>query len=334
MVGHMDNTHHHRRQSPSSSSSSDFEFGISHSPATEIKLSSQIVSADQLFFKGQLLPLQLSPRLSMIKTSSSSETSAGTSSSGTTTSASRDSNGSSIDSSCTMTGNLLLLAAESAVGSSRRLRSAVVEDDESTTKVTKYFFFASLAARFSSVFNRYRSKETRSNDDGSGACGVSDPTTTDDVTACYFVPRGIRKISDNSASAIASTPREVIKKYVGKIKKLSGRRESQVDERKGIGNQKKQEGVACNRRETMRSLSGNPRPRRKKQRAMAPTSSCPASTFSSPTHPPFNTVVLKKVSPSHRHLSKSSTASSTMDDLHCAIQGAILHCKSSNTNKV
>lgn len=347
MVGHMANSHHHRRHSPSSSSSSDFEFGISHSPATEMKLSSQLMTADQLFYKGQLLPLQLSPRLSMIKTSSSSETSAGTSSSGTTTSASRDSNGSSIDSSCT-TGNLLLLAAESAAGSSRRPSSAVQDDD--SAKVSKYFFFASLAARFSSVFNRYRSKETQSNGAGSGGCGVSNTTTTTTgATACYFVPRGMRKISDTTDSTIASTPIEVIKKYVGKVKKLSGR-QSQSDERSNIGNQKaqrqknqekrnpfsfsvhrpsisgKQESVAGNRRDTVRFLSAaNPRPRRKKQRAMAPASSCPASTFSSPTHLPVKTVLLKKVSPADRHLSKSNTASSTMDDLHSAIQGAILH---------
>ncbi|KAF2284161.1 hypothetical protein GH714_019659 [Hevea brasiliensis] len=49
----------------SSSSSSEFEFTISLSPR---KSSTAICPADELFYKGQLLPLHLSPRISMVRT--------------------------------------------------------------------------------------------------------------------------------------------------------------------------------------------------------------------------------------------------------------------------
>ncbi|KAK9086752.1 hypothetical protein Syun_029146 [Stephania yunnanensis] len=56
----------------SSSSISDFEFSLSISPR---KASANQCPADELFYKGQILPLQLSPRLSMVRTLTNSSTS-------------------------------------------------------------------------------------------------------------------------------------------------------------------------------------------------------------------------------------------------------------------
>ncbi|XP_031395410.1 probable membrane-associated kinase regulator 1 [Punica granatum] len=102
-MGRSTRSGHHYRSSqtlPSSpthslsSSSSDFEFTVSISPR---KSSAALCPADELFYKGQLLPLQLSPRLSMVRTLLLSSPS----SSGTATDSSRDSSGSSSDfSSC------------------------------------------------------------------------------------------------------------------------------------------------------------------------------------------------------------------------------------------
>ncbi|CAM8993294.1 unnamed protein product [Rhodiola kirilowii] len=51
----------------SSSSSSDFEFTICSSPPDKSS-SAALCPADDLFYKGKLLPLHLSPRLSMVRT--------------------------------------------------------------------------------------------------------------------------------------------------------------------------------------------------------------------------------------------------------------------------
>ncbi|MFQ6662534.1 hypothetical protein Gotur_030348 [Gossypium turneri] len=111
----------------SSSSSSDFEFTISLSPRAAT--SSSLCPADDLFYKGQLLPLHLSPRLSMVRTlllasSSTSSSSAATASRDSTASSSNDSHSS-------FSSDLVLLSAD--CGSSRP--SSVSDDDGLKRKV-------------------------------------------------------------------------------------------------------------------------------------------------------------------------------------------------------
>ena len=103
----------------SSSSSSDFEFTISVSPH---QASTALCPADELFYKGQLLPLHLSPRLSMVRTLilASSRTSSSSSETNSTT-ASRD----STESHSSFNSGILLFAD---CDSSRP--SSVTEDDE------------------------------------------------------------------------------------------------------------------------------------------------------------------------------------------------------------
>lgn len=127
--------------SPSSPTSSDFEFIISLSPTS--RKSSLLCPADDLFYKGQLLPLQPSHRLSMVRTLLSSSS---TSSSSDTATASRDSTGSSTSS------DLSLLAE---LDSSRP--SSATQDDEfkkpPTLHPPKKSNYFSLS-KFSSVFLR------------------------------------------------------------------------------------------------------------------------------------------------------------------------------------
>ncbi|KAI3815550.1 hypothetical protein L1987_15221 [Smallanthus sonchifolius] len=66
-----------------SSSSSDFEFTVSLSPRKSS--ATNLCPADDLFYKGQLLPLHLSPRISMVRTLLLSFSSSSTSSSSATT---------------------------------------------------------------------------------------------------------------------------------------------------------------------------------------------------------------------------------------------------------
>ncbi|KAL5701849.1 hypothetical protein ACHQM5_027142 [Ranunculus cassubicifolius] len=134
----------------SSSSSSDFEFTITLSPK---KTSPQhLCPADELFYKGQLLPLQLSPRLSMVRTLLLASPS---SSSSDTTTASRDSTGSS----SSFGSELGLLGTE--LDSARQ--SSVTEEEQvhqikKPSTSNKYFSLS----RFSNVF-KAKTRETDKN---------------------------------------------------------------------------------------------------------------------------------------------------------------------------
>nr|DAD35488.1 TPA_asm: hypothetical protein HUJ06_006128 [Nelumbo nucifera] len=85
--------------------------------------SSNLCPADELFYKGQLLPLHLSPRLSMVRTLLLASSSSSCSNS--TTTASRDSTYGSNGSSSSFSGDLVLFTE---CDSSRP--SSVTEEDE------------------------------------------------------------------------------------------------------------------------------------------------------------------------------------------------------------
>lgn len=316
----------------SSSSSSDFEFTISLSPLN--KSSSALCVADELFYKGQLLPLQLSPRLSMVRTLLASSSS---SASESATTSSRDSSGSSTDSQFSSSS-----AAAGDCDSSRP--SSVTEDDEfrrlhcgtgdgnpgAQIRKGKYFF-----ARFSSVFRKENGKGRE---------------------AHYSVP-GSSSSSSSSSSVkkrVSATAKEVIRKYLKKVKplyeKLSQKQQQQHQQKQetsptlaltsprssfsqplktektvreimlssGKSARKDSNGAFSN------SFSGNLRYPRKRSRA----SSCPSSMRSSPSH----SGVLCRSGFSGggvRAGGGCSSEASSIEELQSAIQGAIAHCKNS-----
>ncbi|XP_027361990.1 probable membrane-associated kinase regulator 1 [Abrus precatorius] len=303
----------------SSSSSSDFEFTISISPR---KSSTALCPADELFYKGQLLPLHLSPRISMVRTLLLSSSS--TSSSATTSTAARDSTGSSSnDSNSSFTSDLALFPD---CDSSRP--SSVTEDDEfkrlhnpsskldptHIKKTHKYFSFS----RFSSVFRKENATKTRG--------GGGDPP--DNVTGSSSVKR------------MSATAKEVIRKYLKKVKplyeKLSQKQQQQRLAVEGTTSSvlslltrterstKETEGCANKRgrKESVsvlsHSFSGNLRyPRRR-----SCVSSCPSSMRSSPSH---SGVLSQKGVLGGMNYGDTSS----MEELQSAIQGAIAHCKNS-----
>lgn len=312
-----------------SSSSSDFEFTIPLSPGNR-KISPNICPADELFYKGQLLLLHQSPRLSMVRTLllASSSTS---SSSDTTTTASRDSTGSSGSSndsqySYSSTGDLVLLPE----GCDSSRPSSVAEEDEfkrlnnipcgSTNtaasvkkagSTNKYLNFS--LARFSSVFRKVSNKSNRN---------ISEP-----------LPAQTSSVRRMSASA-----KEVIRKYLKKVKPLYEKLSSQKPSEKIIMSSrtvtlcKNSENICSMIKESTQnatisqSFSGNLRyPRRRSY-----VSSCPSSMRSSPSHSGilsrsgFNTPTNKTMT-----CGSNSSDSSTMEELQNAIQGAIAHCKNS-----
>ncbi|KAI4345608.1 hypothetical protein L6164_012713 [Bauhinia variegata] len=297
----------------SSSSSSDFEFTISISPR---KSSTALCPADELFYKGQLLPLHLSPRISMVRTLLLSSSS--TSSSSTATAA-RDSTGSSNDSHSSFSSDLALFPD---CDSSRP--SSVTEDDEfkrlhnslptgrfhfnpPIKGANKYFSFS----RFSSVFRK-------------------DPNKTRDPD----------NITGSSVKRLSATAREVIGKYLKKVKplyeKLSQKQQQQRTMEISTTSLAKTERSIVketefteksSRKETggmlSHSFSGNLRyPRRKRC-----VSSCPSSMRSSPSH--SGVLSRSGFAGADRVAGMYGGHSSSMEELQNAIQGAIAHCKNS-----
>ncbi|XP_042475369.1 probable membrane-associated kinase regulator 1 [Macadamia integrifolia] len=304
----------------SSSSSSDFEFTISISPR---KTASNLCPADELFYKGQLLPLHLSPRLSMVRTLllASSSTS---SSSDTNTTTSRDSTGSSNDSHSSFSSDLGLLAE---CDSSRP--SSVTEEDElikrlnhrEQIKKPKYFSFS----RFSSVFRKNRDQEN------------------------VPVPVSVSvSVSASSVKRMSSSAKDVIRKYLKKVKplyeKLSQKQQQQQEQKMStiataVSLPSKTErfpaavstagggcgGGVSNTRKDTHSFSGNLSLRYPRRRSCI--SSCPSSMRSSPSHSgvlcPSSVITGRGLGGTYH------SDSSSMEELQSAIQGAIAHCKNS-----
>lgn len=326
----------------SSSSSSDFEFTISCSPR---KSSTALCRpADELFYKGQLLPLHLSPRLSMVRTllllpSSSSSSS---SSAASDTTASRDSTGSSSNDSrdsCDSSARPSSVAEEDEF---KRLNSKYSSNDvvkgvlpqvlqihnlSSQSQIKKNSKYFSLS-RFSSVFKKDPSKQHRV---------VVDADHSDVVSG------------SNSVKRVSNTAKEVIRKYMKKVKplyeKLSQKQQKmttaekfastadhEISAKAGVrnrdsGNNDNNNGGFSH------SFSGNLRyPRRR-----GCASSCPSSMRSSPSH---SGVLCRTGLPGPGVSSSAGKAGATtssyatvdrssMDELQSAIQGAIAHCKNS-----
>ncbi|KAH0640245.1 hypothetical protein KY285_036831 [Solanum tuberosum] len=313
-----------------SSSSSDFEFTIPLSPRSR-KISPNICPADELFYKGQLLPLHQSPRLSMVRTLllASSSTS---SSSDTTTTASRDSTGSSGSSndsqySYSSTGDLVLLpdGCDSSRPSSvteedefKRLNTGSVKKAGSSSSTNKYLNFS--LARFSSVFRKESNKSNRNViNDSDGISGTLPAQTS-----------SVRRMSTSA--------REVIRKYLKKVKPLYEKLSQKPSEKVIVSSRtvtlcKNRENICSMIKESTQnatishSFSGNLRyPRRRSY-----VSSCPSSMRSSPSHSGilsrsgYNT----PTTTNKTMTSGNSSDSSTMEELQNAIQGAIAHCKNS-----
>lgn len=323
----------------SSASSSEFEFTVTLSPASKQRSAEQLCPADELFYKGQLLPLQLSPRISMVRTlllSSASTSSA--SASDSTNSSSRDSNGSTSSSFSADCG--ALLGPDSAASSSRP--SSATEDDRHLhppppppsaaagllppAKRTGKQYLSSFATRFSSVFHR----------GGAGA------------------PAAKKQPSKSLA-------KEVIKKYAKKVKPLyerlsqipnknqnnvvNGNSQPQQRFKKPFTfsiRKKKGDAVAAvveaaaevggNKYAHSSSFSGNlwfPRQKRA-------TASCPSSMQSSPSHSGLLTFGgaggvgfpdVPAVASGIGVGPVSLSTASSMEELQSAIEGAIAHCK-------
>ncbi|KAM7280452.1 hypothetical protein ACFE04_007586 [Oxalis oulophora] len=326
-------THHHHKvdsmrssktlpPSPThSSSSSDFEFTISISPR---KSSTLLCPADELFYKGQLLPLHLSPRISMVRTLllASSSTS---SSSDTTTTASRDSTGSS----SSFTSDVVLLDCDSSRPSSvtdldDELKKLNINNGNRHSQMkkistSKYFNLLKL----SSVFKHNKTRDP----------DTTTTTTTTTTNLSGSSQSSVKKISVNAA-------KEVIRKYFKKVKplyeKISTKQKYDVvlpqsttmTTSRSVEFSTKPLSSSSNNVTISHSFSGNLRyPRRRSY-----ISSCPSSMRSSPSHSGvLSSSRNNKVNNNNNNNNNNAydTTSSSMEELQSAIQGAIAHCKNS-----
>ncbi|CAL0311341.1 unnamed protein product [Lupinus luteus] len=299
----------------SSSSSSDFEFTISISPR---KSSSTLCPADQLFYKGQLLPLHLSPRISMLRTlllsSSSSSSSSSTTTTTTTTSTSTARH--STDSHSSFNSDLALLPHSH---SSSRPSSVTDFDDDfnrlhnpaKPKSTAKYFSFS----RFSSVF-RNTNNNNNNNHVKTRESVKRISTTAKEVIRKYFnkVKPLYEKFSHKQKSGEfnmedpATTTTTATTSVLSLLTRTErSNKDTQVSAKRGG---KENSGVLSH------SFSGNLRYPRSRTTCV---SSCPSSMRSSPTH----SGVL-----SFPRAAAGRDASS-MEELQSAIQGAIAHCKNS-----
>ncbi|CAN6351141.1 unnamed protein product [Urochloa humidicola] len=342
----------------SSASSSEFEFTVTLSPASKQRSAAQLCPADELFYKGQLLPLQLSPRISMVRTLLLSSASTSSASASDSTSTSRDSNGStssSFSSDCAA-----LLLPDSAASSSRP--SSATDDDRrhlhhpglsSSAAATSFAalpptankrsgkqYLSSFATRFSSVFHR-----------GGGGGGA---------------PAASSKKPPSKSLA-----KEVIKKYAKKVKPLYEKLSQQIPKNQGNVNTQPPQQVPNKKPFTFsirkkradddqavvaaaaaaadagggkyahsNSFSGNLRfPRQKRCAA-----SCPSSMRSSPSHsglltfggaggagfpdvPAAAAAAVAAGGIGGVGPPVSLSTASSMEELQSAIEGAIAHCK-------
>ncbi|CAO2832097.1 unnamed protein product [Amaranthus hypochondriacus] len=298
----------------SSSSSSDFEFRISISPR---KSSAALCPADELFYKGQLLPLHRSPRISMVRTlllASSSTSSA----SDTNTTASRDSSSSNDSTSSSFAADLSLLAPGDPIPFCDSSRPSSVTEDENhikdqNKKTTSYLSSSKYfsLSRFSNVFKKDNTHKTN---DGNG--------------------NGSSSVKKMSYSA-----KEVIRKYLKKVKPFyeklsvsSKPNQNHAEKRKEIravllSRQESKAGGGGS--ELTQSFSGNLKSSKMIGRSYA--ASCPCSMRSSPSHSGVLTRagLPMRVGLGSNGNGSSSSETSTMEELQNAIQGAIAHCKNS-----
>nr|XP_043624675.1 probable membrane-associated kinase regulator 1 [Erigeron canadensis] len=304
-----------------SSSSSDFEFTISLSPRKSS--ATNLCPADDLFYKGQLLPLHLSPRISMVRHLLLSSSS--TSSSATTTARhSSDSHSSFSTDGCDS-------SRPSSVDDDLNLQTKLFPTslhnqtcaNNNQKKPNKYFSLS----RFSSVFR----KETKTTSSSTPTSTTT--TTTTPVTATRVDPD---IIAGSSVKRMSVTAKEMIRKYLKKAKPLY----EKLSQRQGTGTTFQVQKMAlpsktiCGPEETTRSnvkendiishsFSGNLRyPRRR-----SCVSSCPSSMRSSPSH---SGILCRKTVVKGGGI--YSNNSSSMEELQSAIQGAIAHCKNSMNN--
>ncbi|KAM3403842.1 hypothetical protein ACQJBY_007131 [Aegilops geniculata] len=335
----------------SSASSSEFEFTVTQSPGSKQRSAAQLCPADDLFYKGQLLPLHLSPRISMVRTlllASASTSSASASDSTSTSNSSRDSNGSTSSSFSTDCAALLL--PDSAPSSSRP--SSAADDDRHPNllrgtasyaglppaKRTGKQYLSSFATRFSSVFLHRGAAPAAKKPSNKSLAKEVIKKYAKKVKPLYEKLSQIPKNQNNQPQPqppAQQQQQQCFKKpFSFSIRKKRGDEDIAAASAAAAAAE-----VSAGKYAHSNSFSGNLRfPRQKRCAA-----SCPSSMRSSPNHSgmlsfgeaggvgfpdvPAAAAAAMTSSIGMRPVSLSAASSSSMEELQSAIEGAIAHCK-------
>lgn len=333
----------------SSASSSEFEFTVTQSPGSKQRSAAQLCPADDLFYKGQLLPLHLSPRISMVRTLLLASASTSSASASDSTSTSRDSNGSTSSSFSTDCAALLL--PDSAPSSSRP--SSATDDDRHLNllrgtasyaglppaKRTGKQYLSSFATRFSSVFlHRGASPAAKKPSNKSLAKEVIKKYAKK-VKPLYEKLSQIPKNQSNQPPPPQPPAQQQQQQCFKKPFSFSIRKKRGDEDHAAASAVAAATEVSAGKYAHSNSFSGNLRfPRQKRCAA-----SCPSSMRSSPNHSgmlsfggaggvgfpdvPAAAAAAMTGGISIGPVSLSASSSSSMEELQSAIEGAIAHCK-------
>ncbi|KAI5018513.1 hypothetical protein ZWY2020_043401 [Hordeum vulgare] len=333
----------------SSASSSEFEFTVTQSPGSKQRSAAQLCPADDLFYKGQLLPLHLSPRISMVRTLLLASASTSSASASDSTSTSRDSNGSTSSSFSTDCAALLL--PDSAPSSSRP--SSATDDDRHLNllrgtasyaglppaKRTGKQYLSSFATRFSSVFlHRGASPAAKKPSNKSLAKEVIKKYAKK-VKPLYEKLSQIPKNQSNQPPPPQPPAQQQQQQCFKKPFSFSIRKKRGDEDHAAASAAAAATEVSAGKYAHSNSFSGNLRfPRQKRCAA-----SCPSSMRSSPNHSgmlsfggaggvgfpdvPAAAAAAMTGSIGIGPVSLSAASSSSMEELQSAIEGAIAHCK-------
>lgn len=322
----------------------EFEFRISVSRAPGVSNTIDLISpADELFYKGQLLPLHLPPRIQMVqnlgsvtgsesgaasdsvnsesfwsKDSTNSDSSCSTSNS----SSSRDSSGSSQDSECCNSRDLINEKEKTQFPSWRKSaarlkgsllnlkKSSKVGMDEKQINAGPQKCKTSEQPPPVSVLSRNSSRGTESN------------RVQKTYHSLSFSDRfsSMGKDREKAAGNYNRSAKEVFQKYFKMIKPFSEKRSQKHELRMDECKESTVKSAASEKPRPSQSsgrlfFSGNLKMGRRSSGGV----SCPSSMRSSPNNSGV-LVGMKAV----------SSSGSTMEELQNAIQGAIAHCKKSN----
>ncbi|CAN5974015.1 unnamed protein product [Sphagnum jensenii] len=302
-----------------SNAAQEFEFNISSSfveRSCSFPYSATDSPADELFFRGQLLPLHLPPRLQMVLKLSSEKQQENSSS--RESSSSRDSSGSSQDSCFSSSSGKLEL----------RTTAASASENKASLHMNRVEVFntQSCSSHTSNLSADCSGELSYSGDIGKAARAFERAILQADAHADHLRERDQRGLAK---------AREYIQKYMKILKPLNVKKDAKADAAADQESSKAGRSCkvtyTCNRQPAAPFLAFEKR----SLRATSSSRSLPSFSRSSRFAPATNILLTPRRSPVMRSSSVGTPPlpCNSVSELHGAIQGAIAHCKESQISK-
>ncbi|CAK9231737.1 unnamed protein product [Sphagnum troendelagicum] len=302
-----------------SNAAQEFEFNITSSfveRSCSFPYSATDSPADELFFRGQLLPLHLPPRLQMVLKLSSEKQQENSSS--RESSSSRDSSGSSQDSCFSSSSGKLEL----------RTTAASASENKASLHMNRVEVFntQSCSSHTSNLSADCSGELSYSGDIGKAARAFERAILQADAHADHLRERDQRGLAK---------ARECIQKYMKILKPLNVKKDAKADA--AADQESSKAGRSCKVTYTWNRQPAAPFLAFEKRslRATSSSRSLPSFSRSSRFAPATNILLTPRRSPVMRSSSVGTPPlpCNSVSELHGAIQGAIAHCKESQISK-